>query len=357
MFNIEDISSQVRRNCEIADAKSWGTYSLCGLLLRLRDQYRWEKGMDPWVEINHLEILSWVAEKEKAWDPLSEESFKDINVEDNSFSPFDLDPINNILKPIEFLYGAGYINGLRPAFFLGRTEKVWKEKEFHVYILDKEIARDIGAIPALSQGNSIFLRKDPLRYFLWDKLKEASARGVETALSLGFKAYGFDENKIFKKPVDIVPDMEKVIQEELESYLYHELGEVYATAFLGEEWKELMVLFPNTRIEQFIRSVKDVMADTIEKGMLRHIIEKKKIGSLGLYVSQLGGFRKLIFTEISDAYKDFIKTGDLGLIDKARRIRYGKVKTYAERLLEIYKRKDEMGIGWVKERIEEEFIR
>ncbi len=356
MIDIEDIGAQVRRNCEIADAKSWGDYSLCGLLLRLRDQYRWERGFEPWVEINHSEILTWISEKERLWENLAEEGIQDIKTGDYNFSPFDLEAINRILKSEGFFYGAGFIGGLRPSFFLGNLQGSWREEDFDIYLLDKEIARDTGAMPALLQGKVILLRKEPLRYSLWDKLKDARAKMKETALSFSFKAYGLDEKKVSRAPEEIKVDMERIIDEEMRSYLHHELGEAYVSAFLGEEWKELLSLFPKTRIEQMIRGVKDIMADTTEKGMLRHIIEHKKVGSLGFYVSQLGGFGRVIFNEIFEAYKKFLETGNLDLINDARRLGYEKAKDYALRLLEIYKRKEEMGIGWVRERIEEVFI-
>jgi len=356
MLKIEDIGMQVRDNCEIADAKSWGTYSICGLLLRLRDQYRWERGFEPWIEINHSEILGWVSEKEKFWESIAEDSFHNIKIGDEDFPPFEPDPINRALKPEGFLYGAGYIGGLRPSLFLGRIKKAWREDDFDVYILDKEIARDIGAMPGLSQGKVIILRREPLRYFLWDKLREAISKKEVTSLSLGFKAYGLDEERMALKPDEIVIEMERIIDEELKSYLYHELGEAYAIALLGEEWKGLLSLFPQTRLEQMIRGVKDIMADTIEGGMLWYIIENKKIGSLGFYVSQLSGVRRIIFDEIFKAYKDFIQTGDLNLIDRARRLGYEKVRDYALRFMEIYKKKEELGIGWVRKAIEEVFI-
>jgi hypothetical protein len=154
-------------------------------------------------------------------------------------------------------------------------------------------------------------------------------------------------------PEEIEADMERIIDEELECYLHHEFGEAYAGAFLREEWKELLCLFPHSKIEHLIRGIKDIMADTTEKGMLSHIIENRKIGSLGFYVSQLGGMRRVIFTEIYDAYKGFIKTGDISLIDNARISGNEKVKRYAMRILEIYKRKEEMGTEWVKKKIEE----
>jgi hypothetical protein len=43
MLDIETLASQVKFNCNISDAKYWGYYSPCGLLLRLRDLYTTEK--------------------------------------------------------------------------------------------------------------------------------------------------------------------------------------------------------------------------------------------------------------------------------------------------------------------------
>lgn len=357
MLNIEYIKSQVRLNCDIADAKSWGTYSICGLLLRLRDQYRWEKGFKPWIEVNHSDILNWVSVKERYWEELSEENFKNIEIGNNNFPPFDVDSINSSIKSKGLLYGAGFVGGLRPSFFLGYLEKAWGEDNFDIYLLDKEIARDIGASPSLSQGKIIILRKEPLRYSLWDKMRDVRSRREDTALSLGFKAYGLDSKRMALNPEEIEPEMERIIDEELESYLHHELGEAYAGSFLGEEWKELICLFPQTRLEHLIRGIKDIIADTIEKGMLWHIIEKGKTGSLGFYISQLGGMKRLIFDDIIGAYKGFIESGDPSLIESMRRSGYKMVKDYALRLLEIHKRKEEMGVEWVKERIEEILIR
>ncbi|MGA2402714.1 MAG: hypothetical protein ABSG91_13580, partial [Syntrophobacteraceae bacterium] len=39
---ISDLQRQVQKNCDISDARHAGVYSLCGLLLRMRDLYKWE---------------------------------------------------------------------------------------------------------------------------------------------------------------------------------------------------------------------------------------------------------------------------------------------------------------------------
>ena len=50
MFQIDDITDQVLENCDIADARHAGLYSICGLALRLRDFYKLENRLSPWVE-------------------------------------------------------------------------------------------------------------------------------------------------------------------------------------------------------------------------------------------------------------------------------------------------------------------
>lgn len=44
-------AAQVARNCLVADAHRWGYFSLCGLLLRLRDLYKREAGLEPWARV------------------------------------------------------------------------------------------------------------------------------------------------------------------------------------------------------------------------------------------------------------------------------------------------------------------
>jgi hypothetical protein len=65
MLNIASITSQVKHNCNISDAKHWGNYSPCGLLLRMRDLYKIENGLKPWEEISHKTIGAWIDERER----------------------------------------------------------------------------------------------------------------------------------------------------------------------------------------------------------------------------------------------------------------------------------------------------
>ena len=107
MLELDAIISQVLRNCSISDSRHAGLYSVCGLALRLRDPYKWERGLDPWVEEASSKILEWIGEKEEKWEKLSEDDFGEIEFLGTEYDPFDAKGINALLEPHGLFYGAG----------------------------------------------------------------------------------------------------------------------------------------------------------------------------------------------------------------------------------------------------------
>src|SRR5512144_1160313 len=105
--DIEVLSAQVKVNCDISDARFWGTYSICGLLLRLRELFGHENGIGPWQEIPQEVISEWIAVKENLWRELEEREFIDLTVRDIVFPPFESEGINRVLAGKGFIYGAG----------------------------------------------------------------------------------------------------------------------------------------------------------------------------------------------------------------------------------------------------------
>jgi hypothetical protein len=355
MVDVRRVANQVKENCDISDAKHWRMSSVCGLLLRLRDLYRWEKDIEPWGKIDHPELLQWVDQKERNWEELIKKEFQNIEIDREEYPPFDAKEINNTLEPEGFIYGAGFVRALKPSFFLAELEESRKEEGYNIHILGKELARDLVTTPALLQGKDIFARREPMMYLLWDKIEELKTTGKK-ALKCAFKDYGLDEKKLTARPEGIKDEIDRIAGEELKSYLCHEIGEANDEIFPDEEWHGLIGLFPHTNIEKFVRGVKDILGDTNQKGMLEHIIAHEKKGSLGFYVSSLSGFRKIIFPEIVDGYWEFRKTDDWDVIEKARKVGYNSAKKYAERLIRIYRDGKTKEKEWIKRGIEGELI-
>ena len=334
MIDILNLTLQVKKNCNISDAQYWGWYSVCGLLLRLRELYRTEIGIKPWEGINRGEISEWIEERENIWKDFEGKELEDIVIDGKSFNPFEVEKINVLLKKENLIYGAGYGIHMKPSFFLADLLSSYKVDGHDVYIGGKEYARDLADHPAMVQGGVIFGRLDTTKLHLWERFEELKSKGPDSPLAFAFSKYNITKDE--KPTEELEQRMSELSLSELETYIHHEVGEAFEGELLGETWKNLLVECSGTKAEFFARGVKDLLSDTSEKGMTKYIVENEKEGSLGFYVVFLQGYRKLLFPEIRDAFKNFTKTGDWGLIEDARSSCYKKAKRYADRLLSIY---------------------
>jgi hypothetical protein len=353
MTDIQKVSSQIKTNCNISDAKYWGSYSLCGLLMRLRELYRFEKGLKPWERILQKDVGEWISERETLWGDIEGGDFKDIAVNGDVYNPFDVEKINAALNKKGLLYGAGYGLYMKPIFFVTDIISHKKIDGFDVYIAGNEYARDLSDYPAMLQNNVIIARLDLTRLLLWNRFEELRQKKTKCKLSFAFSQYGItQENGINEETYDGIT---RIARSEAETYIYHELGEAYEGRRLGEAWKVFLSDLRHSQAEVFARAVKDVLSDTAEEGMLGHIIENRKTGSLGFYNVFLSGFRKIIFPEMAGAFREFVETGDWEVICKAGKSGYQNAEEYAERLLSIY-REHKSQPEQVSRHIEEEVL-
>jgi len=351
MFQIDDIIEQVIENCSISDAKHAGLYSICGLALRLRDLYKWENRLDPWIENDPSEVLKWIGNKEEKWEQLVDKDFSDINLLGHRFDPFDVKGINTILESYGYIYGGGYARSLKPSFFLAAIEDKKEINGITIFVLGKELARDLLTIPAMSQDNCIYVRKESARLYLWDQIFYVKNSG-RYALSFGLEDYGLKE----QTPVNLHRNLSRIAANETDTYIYHELGEMQDTVFDRSTWQEIIATFPHTPIELLARTVKDLLADTSAYGTLTHIIEKRKTPSLAFYVAFLESFTKILFPQIIEAFQKFTQTRDWELIEKSVTEGYRSAKSRAETIISVYRigrKKNDM--KWVENEIARQF--
>jgi hypothetical protein len=325
---LEEILPVVRKNCLIADAQHSGLYSLCGLFLRLKDQYNWELGLPPWSPTQETGLLQWIDRKESLWLDCLEAPFDPLVIAGQSYDCLDSQAINRHLIPLGYYYGAGYGRGLKPTFFLGSIKDRYELHGFSVVILDRELALDLSLTPAQRQGRSIVIRLDPLRFFLWAKIQETEQWERE-ATALALNHYGWDPGK--------APDeqMPPILQAEAVTILFHEVGEALDRTFPRRLWKKLLLAFPFSRVELYLRTLKDLLADTHPQGTLNHIIREQKTGSLGFYLSNLKGLRQSLFPEIITAIEQFRKENSWPLIQSAVRTGRQRLKLQAGRIIAL----------------------
>jgi len=344
IFKIEDVADQVLENCDIADSQHAGLYSICGLALRLRDLYKWEKRLDPWIEKDSAEVLEWIGEKEQTWETLTEKDFSPIRILDNTYDPFDTRGINAVLEPYDFLYGGGFARSLKPTFFLAAIKDKKEINGYPVYILGREFARDLLTLPALLQDNCVLVRQETAKLFFWDQMFYIKKSGRK-ALKFALKNYGLEE----QNPEALHRNLERIVASETDTYIYHELGELQDTVFDSDLWRDLIAAFPHTVIELFARTVKDLLADTNEYGTLRHITKARKAASLAFYVAFLEGLTKEMFPEIIEAFREFTNTNDWGVVEQAVADGYKTAGYYAKEISAIFRKgKQQYDKKWIE---------
>ncbi len=352
MFNVDTVASQILNNCDISDAQHAGMYSTCGLALRLRDLYKWEHRLNPWEEKDSSEILDWIGEKETLWEKLADAKYTELSIQGKRYDPFDTPAINAALEPRGLFYGAGYAFSLKPTFFLAEIENKTLRNGYTVYALGRELARDLLTLPALSQDQSILLRTDSARLFLWDQMTYIKKSG-RPALQFAFEHCGLkkQQSEVIQKHLPQIMAVQK------DNYIYHEIGELTDSTFHPTIWRELIATFPHSPVELLARGLKDLLADTSQNGTLPYLIKNRKTAGLGLYVAFLDGIPKELFAELRDAFNDFTKTRNWHMIKEAAAEGYRRAKSYTSEMVHFFqtgKKKQQM--QWAKDKIEKRLL-
>jgi len=309
------VVGQVLKNCNRSDAQVAGRFSLCGLLLRLRNLYKWEKGLPPWHEEDSGVMLEWVSRREEYWETLLDAPLDPLQINGRELDPFEAEEINRLLAPKGLYYGAGLAGGMTPVFFLASQVDEELVEGLVVRTLRRELVSDILFLPGLRRGGQVHLRPTPLAYLLWDKIADPTP-SLSVFCRFALQSQGLDRARVLARP-----DWETLgalVDGELKSVLWHELGE----ALVGRAAEDLLLRMagehPASELEFFTRGLKDMMADCGPKGRLARIISHRATACLGFYPAWLGGFPKLLFPEIGRAVTGFAEHGDWAAVEAAR---------------------------------------
>jgi hypothetical protein len=333
----ESFLKTIRHNCDISDARDNGVYSICTLVLKLRNLYKWEHGLEPWVEPDSPVLLDWIAAKEEYWKSICNEPFKPIPVNDESIDPFLLPPINRFLSAVNHIYGAGYGRSMKAVFFMAEVLEERLVEGCPALILGREKARELSSPFAMLQDGVIYIRKEPMRFFFWDQIQEINP-SCRIAMQQALASYGFLKDGCTLDRDRLIAHFDEMVDGELEIFIYHEVGERHENMLDSKVLKKIIAAYPASALELLARAVKDILADTNSMGLLSRIVASEKKSSLGFYFSFLDGMRKLLCQELSDASKSFWDTGDWALMEQARLACREKNEAVAEQLLELHQR-------------------
>jgi hypothetical protein len=298
-------------------------------------------GLEPWDRVDQGAIQKWISDKEAHWEELEDADLKSLVIRDKEFDPFDVEAINAALKEDGLIYGAGYGLFKKPSFFLADLDSIEQINGYTVYYAKKEHARDLFWSPGMSQGKLIFLRLEPLKVLMWDKLMEAGSK-QNSSLEFAFMQYGLGPDQHVGTAltgVELKDKLGRLIQDYTDVVLYHELGEEAEDI---PYWLEMLFEVDTKDSEFFLRAVKDLLADTSEYGPMKRFIEHKDKGRISLCIALMDRYRLTqMYPEIKAASEAFMHREDWKLLEDARVSVYARAAEFRDELVQSYaNRKD-----------------
>ncbi len=351
--DMEKLKSGVRFNCDVADARYAGIYTVCGLVMRLRDLYKWENGVPPWQEDASDKVLEWIGDKESHWETLMAEEFQALAINGQTFDAFDAPGINRVINPRKLFYGAGYAQSLKPTFFLADIDHTLMVDGRPVWVLGQEHARDLLTLPALSQDGQVVLRTDAGQTFLWDQMLYLGNSG-RRAFEFAVRQCGLSDSdaKTLQRHFGSIWEVQKNI------YIRHELGELEETVFDRDVWQAMLSAYPHTAVELFIRTLKDLLADTGDMGTLADMIRHRNKAGLGLYMAFGNGITRMLTHPLICAFDAFLDQPDWDRITEASLSVREAIISHTRQVTSIYeegrRRRD---LPWAQQTIEDEMRR
>jgi hypothetical protein len=338
--NREDLIKQVKYNCNVSDAKFWGFYSICGLLMRMRELYLSEHALEPWDTIENEAISSWIHERESLWKNLEEEELRSLIIDGISYDPFDSEGLNTALERSGLVYGGGYGTFRKPTFFIADFDSDKELYDYHVSFAGRELCRDLAAYPAMLQGRCITIRADILRSILWDKFQVVKSRQLGGLTEEMFLLFGIKKTDTVSE--DFLKGVDAMAHIGSDLFVLHETGEAFEDDF-SEEWLEILhASRGNKYVELYLRGIKDLLADTSDMGPLKAIISGKNRTLLIVYMVFLDGVRKEIFSEIGSAFQQFVESERWAPIENARLAGYRKARELREKVFQLWREHREM---------------
>ena len=344
---MQSLIQAVQHNCDIADARHAADYGMCTYLLKMRELYRWQQGLAFDAPLGKDDVGDWLTAREERLEGLEDADFQDLPVGGGAVDPFDAEVVNSVLRPMGLVYSAGLVNGARPHFFLGELEaENHADDGFVLRVSGRELARCLNAPPAMSRGVTIFLRRESLRRYLWEKYESWLWNRAAGAMARAVACYPFD--------TALDDALERMTEAEMAVVEAHERGEYDAGLALGAGWERMLLDLSLTPAELMARAVRDHLADCLHT--LPLLLEDGREPSLHLFMANLGAMRRQLFPSIAAAYQAWLADGDCSQLRALTERGRGHWHGLARRMLALHAQHGERAAAPIAAEVEAAFL-
>jgi hypothetical protein len=326
-MNFANLVETVQRNCHISDARHAGNYTMCTFLLKMRELYRWEHNIPLTTSLPRDDIGNWLRRRENDWHELEAADYEPLQIGSQSIDPFDTEAVNEILIPEGHVYHSGLGLFGKPHFFLGRLYQQEHSNDTSILVSSREYARDLVAPPAMMRDSTIFISRESVRRYIWEKIEEWQFRGSHIS-PLSRALDDFEQGAGMEDVLDLLTDNIS------ETMILHELGEFIAGEMLGDEWQQMLLVVSTGKAEMIARAARDLLADCLV--VLPALIETGNTTALHFYFAGYSGLRRSLYPEAVSAYEHWIEHDDLSQLRSAARSGIARWQRTTTEILELY---------------------
>jgi len=309
--------------------------------MRYRELYRQEHFLRPWEDIDSKEITCWIQERETLWGDLEDLELQELVIHGRSYDAFDVGGVNAELEGAGIIYGCGYGAFNKPTFFVAILDSAKDLYDYRVLAVGRELCRDIAAAPAMLQGRCIYVRREVIWQFIWDRFQELRSNPYCGPSAMMFSHYGIGRTEeaspgLYEKIGGLAAGAADV-------FVMHEVGEAYEDAG-DEDWRAMLLEGCDKATELFLRGIKDIRADTSLYGPLKRIISDRDLPQLSIFAAFMDGIRKEIFPELRSVMQRFLEGKEWSLIESARHAGYRRTELLQRELVRIWRQHRDVAV-------------
>ncbi len=286
----------VQHNCLIADARHAGDFTLCTYLMKMRELYRWEQRLALDAPLSNDAVGRWVRERERLWEAVEARDYTALPLANRHHDPFDSETVNARLLPAGLVYSAGLGQRSAAHFFLAELEEVRELDGCRVLVAGREYARDLASPPAMTLGETVFVRRETFRRLLWERLQEWRWNRCDTPFGRALAASGAPQD-------DVEALLDHLVDEQIETVVLHELGEVAAGRGIERDWQALLRGVAGSKAELLARAVRDNLADVLST--LPALLAEGRADRLHFYFSTFSPLRRALYPRLWSAYGEW----------------------------------------------------
>ena len=344
---MQSLIEAVQHNCDIVDARHGADYGMCTYLLKMRELYRWQQGLDLGAPLGKDDVGDWLTAREARLEALESAEFRPLPIAGSAIDPFDAEAVNAALEGHGLVYSAGLVHGASPHFFLAELEAEQRaDNGFLLRVSGRELARCLNAPPAMTRGSTIFLRRESLRRYLWEKYESWLWSRPPGAMARAVACYPFDTG--------LESALDQMTAAEMAAIEAHERGEYQAGLVLGDAWERMLLDLSLTPAELMARAVRDHLADCTHT--LPMLLADGRDASLHFFVANLGAMRKQLFPSLDAAYRHWLESGATARFAELASRGQGHWHGLAERMLTLHERHGPRAAKPIAEAVEEAFL-